>query len=79
MACPLVSAPLIIYMCSEHSASVFDVAALVNSEDPSLQFVLQTPVDALLVAELASQVEYLLVFSSQYSFISSSVLLSFCC
>ncbi|ELU12542.1 hypothetical protein CAPTEDRAFT_156898 [Capitella teleta] len=38
--------------------------ALVNSEDPTLQFILQSPVDALLVAELASQVEYLLVFNS---------------
>jgi len=42
----------------------FVILALINSSDPTMQFLLHTPIDALLAVEVSHK-EYLLVFTSK--------------
>jgi len=47
-----------------HLLSDVVIAALINSSDATMQFLLHNPIDALLAVEVSHK-EYLLVFSSK--------------
>lgn len=43
----------------------YHVSALVNTEEHSLQFLLQSPIDAMMAIEIHPNKEYLLVFNGE--------------